>query len=97
MATNTSQSWPTRAWTYLTRARWLHAFILVEIFFIGGGLFVASFGSPRQTLGQPVDPHLALGGLMGSMAIVFAFITLFFLSVSMIFRLRRRLEEPINY
>lgn len=97
MATNTSQSYSARAWGYIKQARWLHAFILVEVMLIGGGWAVAQLGSTTRTLGQPVDPHLALGGLMGAVAIVFIGITLFFLSVSLIFRFRRRMQDPVNY
>lgn len=97
MATNASQSTTTRAITYLKRARWLHAFIMVEVFLLVGGYLVAQMGQTTTTLGQPVDVHKALGGLMGSVAIVFMFITLFFLVVSMTFRLRRRMEDPIEF
>ncbi|MFB6138216.1 MAG: hypothetical protein ABEJ42_07770 [Halobacteriaceae archaeon] len=97
MATNTSQSVTTRALTYLKRARWLHGFLLVEVIFIAGGYGVAQMGTRANTFGQPVDTHLALGGLMGAMAIVFAFITLFFLAVSLTFRVRRRMKPSIEF
>lgn len=98
MATRAEKSYTERATTYLRRARWLHALLLVEIFFIGGGYWVAQQGTNATTLGSPVDLHKALGGIMGAMAIVFAGIVLFFVSVSVLMRFRRyRQEKELQY
>jgi hypothetical protein len=98
MATNESLSTSERVITYLKRARWLRAFIVVELFFFGGGWLVAQMGSyEARAISEEVDPHLSLGGLMGAMGIVFAFITLVFVIVSIGFRVRRRMRGVGEY
>lgn len=83
--------------TYLRRARWLHGLVVVEIMLLAGGFGIAQLGSPNTTMGAHPDVHLALGGLMGALAIAFGAVGVAVVLVTVALRINEEFEENVQF
>jgi uncharacterized membrane protein len=82
---------------YLRRARWLHGLVVLEIMLVAGGFGIAQLGSENTTLGAHPDVHLAMGGLMGALAVAFGAVGIFVVLVTAGLRVNEQFEENVQF
>lgn len=92
-----AQSYSEATLIYLRRARWLHALVVLEIALVVGGFGMAQLGSPNTTMGAHPDVHLAMGGLMGALAIAFGAVGVVVALVTVFLRVNEEFEENIQF
>lgn len=79
---------------------WFRAWLVFEIVLFAGGYLMASMGTQRDTAalaGQAPDVHLALGGVMGTLGLVFGICFLIAIAGSVYLRMQALMESDVTF